>query len=204
MKRLHRSRGNPGVSSPWLCCSPPQTQHLLDSAKACLLKRWLFLTRLEANCISAERERVKERLRRWGGGKKNNEKLERGRYFVPFCSRGAFKYDRTQLCFALLLAADACALLYSALSISLKGLCAADPYNRVNAAVFEMINTKETRQKDKDANNKQNQAIKPTSEQIILLVANLYSSLTPVLRMLLFCLNKINKYKHVNTQTIDR
>lgn len=39
----------------------------------------------------------------------------------------------------------------SALSISLKGLCAADPYNRVNAAVFEMINTKETRQKDKDA-----------------------------------------------------
>lgn len=119
----------------------------------------LFLTSLEAKAASLLKERERERgweVRR----QKDQWKAGEREIFGPF-SAVEEHLNMTGHNYALLRCwLQMHALCYNfTLNISLKGLCTVEPYNRVNAAVFEMINTKETRRKDKAAKklNKTNQ-----------------------------------------------
>lgn len=138
---LKRSRGNPGASH----CPPSQPHHLLNYAKACSLKCQAVSDKSTDQSWKRERGwEVRRQKDQWKAGERE--------MFGPF-SAIEEHLNMTGHNYALL----CCWLQMHALcynftpSISLKGLCTADPYNRVNAAVFEMINTKETRRKDKAA-----------------------------------------------------
>lgn len=100
----------------------------------------LFLTSLEAKAAS----QLKERERGWEVRRQKDQwKAGEREIFGPFSAVEEHLNMTGHNYASLRCWLQMHALCYNfTLSISLKGLCTADPYNRVNAAVFEMINTK--------------------------------------------------------------